>query len=48
MKIKVDGISIEEDKKYYRINILLETHKFHSEKLNFSTAADLLAKMVKI
>lgn len=45
MKIKVDGVEIVKDDKYYRINISLGTHKFHSEKLNRETAADLLFQL---
>jgi len=45
MKVKIDGIGIVKDEKYYRINISLGTHRFHSEKLNRETASDLLFQL---
>jgi len=34
-------VSIEEDGKYYRVVLIYDTHRLHSEKLNLRTALKL-------
>lgn len=41
-----DSIKIEIDGKYYRVALVIGTHKLHSEKLNIETAASLHYEML--
>jgi len=44
MKVNCDDFFITKDEKYYRVNIKIETHTLHSEKLNEDTAKYLIEK----
>ena len=46
MKVSTQNCKIVLDGKYYRVIILLGTHKLHSEKLNLATAIDVRDKFV--
>lgn len=45
-KYFAESVTIEADGKYYRVVIRMGTHKFHSEKLNIETAAELQFKLL--
>ena len=47
MKINIDELELYSDKKYYRVAMKVRSHTFHSEKLNYETASELLSILCK-
>lgn len=48
MLINVDEIGIKKDGKYFRVIIKIDTHTFHTEKLNEDTRNKILGTILDI
>jgi len=46
MKLTWQNVYLTEDGKYYRVNINIDTHHMHSEKMNLETAQQVLMELV--
>jgi len=47
MKVTVDEVGVYKDGKYYRAFVRIDTHTFHSEKLNNATKNKLLGILME-
>ena len=48
MIIEVDEIGVKKDEKYFRVLIKVDTHTFHTEKLNEETKNKILGKLLDV
>ena len=48
MIVNVDEVGVQKDEKYFRVFVRIETHTFHSEKLNEATKNRLLGLLLDV
>jgi len=48
MLINVDEVGIQRDDKYFRVFVKVDTHTFHTEKLNEATRNRLLGLLLDV
>ena len=48
MIVNVDEIGVQKDEKYFRVFVKIDTHTFHSEKLNEETKNKLLGLLLDV
>ncbi len=48
MLVNVDEVGIQRDDKYFRVFVKVDTHTFHTEKLNEATRNRLLGLLLDI
>lgn len=48
MIVNVEEIGVQNDEKYFRVFVRIDTHTLHSEKLNEDTKNKLLGKLLDV
>ncbi len=48
MNVNVDEVGVQKDGKYFRVFVRVDTHTFHTEKLNEATRNKLLGTLLDV